>query len=337
MGVDLGKLLEPKELELEELTDKKVAVDALNTIYQFLSIIRQRDGTPLMDSEGNVTSHLSGLFYRNIKLLEKGIKPAFVFDGKPPTLKEETLKERKKTREKARKQWKKALKEGKVKKARKHAQASSKVDEEMLKESRELLKALGIPSVLAPSEGEAQAAYICQQGDVYASASQDYDSLLFGVPLFVRNISITGKRKVPGKNYYTEVKPELIKLEEVLKKLDINREQLVEIGVFMGTDFNPGIKGIGPKRALKHIKEKPIKEWKSEYDFEIDPLKIKKIFLEPEIAKEYSLNWSEPDKSKIIEILHEKHEFSENRIENAFERLEESKGKRSQRSLDSWS
>lgn len=333
MGVDLGKLLEPKTIDLESLRGKKLGIDALNTIYQFLSIIRQRDGTPLMDSNGKITSHLSGLFYRNLKLLEFGILPAYVFDGKPPILKEETLQKRKEVRDEARKEWKKALEEGKIEEARKHAQAASKVNEEMLEESRELLKAMGIPSVKAPSEGEAQAAYLCQQGDVYAAGSQDYDSLLFGVPKLIRNLTITGKRKVPGKNYYTEIEPEFLELEKVLKSLDINREQLVEIGIFMGTDFNPGIKGIGPKRALEHIKEKPIEEWKDEYDFSIDPVKIKKIFLEPEITKEYSLKWTDPDSDKLTEILHEKHEFSEQRIENALKRLEESKGKRSQKSL----
>ncbi|MFO7872834.1 MAG: flap endonuclease-1 [Candidatus Undinarchaeales archaeon] len=333
MGVDLGKLLEPEEIGLESLEGKKLGIDALNTIYQFLSIIRQRDGTPLMDSDGNITSHLSGLFYRNIKLLEFGIKPAFVFDGKSPLLKEETLKKRKEIREEARKKWKEAKKKGKKKEARKYAQGASKVNEKVLSESKSLLRALGIPSVQAPSEGEAQAAYLCQQGDVYAAGSQDYDSLLFGVPKLIRNINITGKRKVPGKNYYTEIKPEYLELKKVLNQLDINREKLVEIGIFMGTDFNPGIKGIGPKRALKHVKEKGIEEWKSEYDFAIDPVKVKKVFLEPEITKEYELKWTEPDEDKLFEILHEKHEFSEKRINNALERLEKSKGKRRQKNL----
>ena len=335
MGVDLGDLIQKQEIELEDLRGRKIAIDALNAIYQFLSIIRQPDGTPLMDSSGNITSHLSGIFYRTTRLMEMGILPCYVFDGEPPKLKAQTVAERKEIRKEAEKKWKSALEAGELVEARKYAQMASKVTEPMLAESKKLLSALGIPVVQAPSEGEAQAAFICQQGDVYAAGSQDFDSLLFGAPRLLRNITITGKRKIPRKNVYIEVKPEMIELDKALKELKISREQLIEMGILIGTDFNEGVKGIGPKKALQHISQKPLKEWikDGKFSFEVDFEVLKKIFLKPEITKSYKLDWKPYSPELLIEILHEKHDFSKERIENALEKLEKSRGAKDQKSL----
>src|SRR3989344_5140608 len=335
MGVDLGDLITKQEIELEDLRGKKIAIDALNAIYQFLSIIRQPDGTPLMDSKGGITSHLSGLFYRTTRLMEMGISPCYVFDGEPPKLKAQTVEERKEIRKGAEVKWKEALKKGELAEARKYAQRASKVTEPMLEESKKLLEALGIPVIQAPSEGESQAAFICQQGDVYAVGSQDFDSLLFGAPKLLRNITITGKRKIPRKNIYVEVKPEIIDLEKALGEIKITREQLIEMGILIGTDFNDGVMGIGPKKALKAITEKPLKEWVKEgkFSFEVDFEVLKKLFLKPEISKKYSLEWKPCNEEKLVEILHEKHEFSKERIENALKRLDESRGAKDQKSL----
>ena len=135
MGVDLGELVEGKDIEFADLNDKKVSIDAMNTLYQFLSIIRQRDGTPLKDSSGNVTSHLSGLFYRNIGLLENNIRPVYVFDGAAPDLKEKETTKRRKKREEAREEWKKLKEEGKISEAYSKATQSSKLTGDMVKES----------------------------------------------------------------------------------------------------------------------------------------------------------------------------------------------------------
>ena len=338
MGVDLGDLITKQQIELEDLRGKKIAIDALNAIYQFLSIIRQPDGTPLMDSKGGITSHLSGLFYRTTRLMEMGISPCYVFDGEPPKLKAQTVEERKEIRKGAEVKWKEALKKGELAEARKYAQRASKVTEPMLEESKKLLEALGIPVIQAPSEGESQAAFICQQGDVYAVGSQDFDSLLFGAPKLLRNITITGKRKIPRKNIYVEVKPEIIDLEKALGEIKITREQLIEMGILIGTDFNDGVMGIGPKKALKAITEKPLKEWVKEgkFSFEVDFEVLKKLFLKPEISKKYSLEWKPCNEEKLVEILHEKHEFSKERIENALKRLDESRGAKDQKSLHEW-
>lgn len=334
MGVDIKPLLPIQEIELEELAFKKIGIDAYNILHQFLSIIRQRDGTPLKDSEGRVTSHLTGLFYRTINLLEIGIRPVFIFDGEPPAFKHETLKERKKRKEEARKKLKKAKEEGKEKEIRKYAQQVSKLTTPMVKESKRLLKAMGLPYVQAPSEGEAQTAYMNQKGDIWATGSQDFDSLVFGTPKLVRNITITGKRKLPGKQKYVEVHPELIKLQEIFNKHEINQEQFIMIALLIGTDFNEGIEGIGPKKGLKLVKEKEsFEEVKAEVGWEAEIKEVFDFFKDPEVDEDYKIEFKKPDKTKIKESLVEDHDFSEDRIEKGIGRIEKARKKRNQTQL----
>lgn len=254
MGVDLSDLAPQHEIDLKELNGKVIAIDAFNTLYQFLSIIRQMDGTPLVDDKGEVTSHLSGIIYRVTNLVEQGIKPVFVFDGKPPVFKAETIKARVEIREAARQMYEAAKAAGSAD-AYKYAQASTSINAQIIKDSKELLGLMGIPYMVAPSEGEAQASYMVRKGAADYVGSQDFDSLLFGAPRMVRNIAITGRRKLPRKGVYVDVKPEVIELEEVLKALEITREQLVDMGILIGTDYNPGIYKVGPKTALKLVKK----------------------------------------------------------------------------------
>ncbi|WP_048148770.1 flap endonuclease-1 [Palaeococcus ferrophilus] len=337
MGVQIGELIPRKEIEIEKLNGRKVAIDAFNAIYQFLSIIRQRDGTPLMDSQGRITSHLSGLFYRTINLVEAGVKPAYVFDGKPPELKKRELERRHETREEAKEKWEEALARGELEEAKKYAQRASRVNEGLINDAKTLLTLMGIPWVQAPSEGEAQAAYMAAKKDVYASASQDYDSLLFGAPRLVRNLTITGRRKLPGKNVYVEVKPELIVLDDALKTLGIDREKLIEMAILVGTDYNPGgIKGIGPKKALELVRYK--KDVLSRYtkESDVDLYAIKEFFLKPPVTDEYELKWSEPDEEGILKFLCDEHDFSEERVRHGLERLRKGLQKGKQRTLESW-
>ncbi|MBI4406806.1 flap endonuclease-1, partial [Candidatus Micrarchaeota archaeon] len=251
MGTDISGILEKRALSLDELAGKKLAIDAFNTLYQFLTIIRQQDGTPLMDSKGRITSHMSGLFYRTCNLLEKGIKPVFVFDGKPSDLKQRTLRERAAAKKEAQLQMLEAVKKGDVERAGLLAQRTTRLTETEVRQSKELLDAMGIPWIQAPSEGEAQCAFLASQGLCHAAASQDYDTLLFGSPLLVRNLTIAGKRKMRGR--LIEVKPEEIDLRANLQRLGITREKLIWIGILNGTDFDEGIYGIGPKKALKLV------------------------------------------------------------------------------------
>ncbi len=326
MGVNLGELVEPEEIEFADLNDKEVAIDAMNTLYQFLSIIRQRDGTPLKDSSGEITSHLSGLFYRNINLLENNIRPVYVFDGEAPELKEKETTKRRKKREEAREEWKELKEEGKISEAYSKATQSSKLTGDMIEESKRLLDAMGISYVQAPSEGEAQAAYMVQQDEVYAVGSQDWDCLLFGADTMVRNLTTRKTQKTSGGGR-KEVSQERITLEDVVEDLDITHEKLIWMGILMGTDFNPdGIHGIGPKTALKLVKEYDdfealIDDEKVEWEAEADPGAILEFFQNPPVMDpEYEEG--QLDTEKVKEILVNDHDFSEERVESGLKDLE---------------
>ncbi len=324
MGVQLGNIVPKKQVELQEFAGKKIAVDAHNHLYQYLTIIRDKiTGEPLRDSKGRITSHLSGLFYRTANWIEIGIKPVFVFDGEPPKFKKITLEKREEAKEEAKEKWKEALEKGE--KAITYAQATAILTKEMIEESKKLLDAMGIPWVQGKSEGEAQCAFMCKRKDVDFSASQDYDSILFASPRLVRNLSITGRRKLPRKEVYIEIKPEIIDLEEVLENLGINLTQLILIGILVGTDYNPGgVKGIGPKKALVLVKKsKSIKEiFKNvEWNFDIDPEDILSFYKNPPVNKNYKLEWKEPDREKIIEFMVEEHDFSRERVEKVIDGL----------------
>ena len=335
MGVDLGELLERKKIEIRDLSGKWVAVDAFNTLYQFLSIIRQRDGTPLMDRQGNVTSHLSGLLYRTTNLIEAGVKVAFVFDGEAPTFKKNTLAGRSEIRDKAASAWEEARAAGED--GFKYAQAASRINSEIIEDGRRLILAMGLPVIQAPSEGEAQAAHMAARGDVDYAGSQDYDSLLFGAPLVVRNLAITGKRKLPKKNIYVEVEPEVINLRVGLENLGITHKQLVEIGIMCGTDYNPGLERVGPKTALKLIREKgDLETILSEREENIEEMeRIREFFLHPPVTDDYRMALKKPGVDEIISFLVEERDFDQERVEKTAKRLEEVY-RSGQSTLDRW-
>src|SRR3989449_993787 len=255
MGINLADIVTSEPRTLEDFSGKVLAIDAFNTLYQFLAIIRQPDGTPLMDHEGRVTSHLSGIIYRASNFVAAGIKPAFVFDGEPPRLKARTIVARGEIKRRAEREWREAVEIGDLATARTKAMQTSRLTGEMVDQSKRLLDLLGIPWIQAPAEGEAQASAMARTGVAYAAASQDFDSLLCGSPRLVKNLAITGRRKLPRKEVYVEVQPEEISLEATLRNLGITREQLVDMGLLIGTDFNEGVKGIGPKKALALIKK----------------------------------------------------------------------------------
>jgi flap endonuclease-1 len=341
MGVKLRDIIEGQILPASfgDLKGKKIAIDAYNAIYQFLAIIRQANGIPLMDSRGQITSHLSGLFYRTINLLEKGIIPIFVFDGQPPVLKFKEIQQRKQIRTEAAIQFKQALKEGDVEKARVKGQASSKLTSLMVDESKKLLEYIGIPVVQAPSEGEGQAAYLSSKGEVWATGSQDYDAILYGAHRLVRNLTTRDRRKLPGKNQWIEVKPEIIEPNKILIELDITQAQLVDIGILTGTDYNAGLPKVGPKTALKLIREhqtieEVLKVKKVKFDYPID--EIRKIFLQPKITTEYQLERTEVHEQEVLKLLCEQHQFSVNRVQRGLDRLKESMKPDKQMTFDSF-
>jgi flap endonuclease-1 len=259
--------------------------------------------------------------YRTANLVEIRARPVYVFDGEPHPLKAKTLEERKKRKEFAEIEWKKALEEGDLAKARKFAQQTSRVTDEILDQSKELLDVLGIPHIQAPSEGEAQASYMVRKGHAYAVGSQDYDCLLVGSPILIRNLTSSSRRKLPGKQSYVKVNPEIIRLKPNLKSLGITHKQLVDMAILIGTDFNDGIKGIGPKKSLALIKkngnvENVLATLGADNAPTFDEIKeIRSIFLKPEVTKDYDLKWSSPDKDAVLRILCDQHQFSSERIE----------------------
>ncbi len=326
MGVDLADIIPEQTTSLDDLSNKTLAVDAYNALYQFLAIIRQPDGTPLKDRQGRITSHLSGLLYRTTNLAEKGIKLAFVFDGKPPELKQLEIRRRRHVKEEAIVRYERALKEGKIEEARTHAQATSQLKDIMVEDAKRLLEALGVAWIQAPSEGEAQASFMASRGDVWSVASQDHDSLLFGAPRMVKNLAITGRRKLPRRDAYVEVEPKIVELAKVLNELSLTREQLVDVGILIGTDFNPdGVKGIGPKTAVKLVREHGSLENVMASDPEIKihhALEdIRRIFLQPPVTAEYTIKWSKPDEDKVVSFLCRERDFSEERVRKAVSRM----------------
>ncbi|MDL2271261.1 flap endonuclease-1, partial [Methanobrevibacter sp. OttesenSCG-928-I08] len=299
MGVKFKDIVEPEKINFKDLEGRIVAIDAYNTIYQFLSGIRQHDGQPLMDANGNITSHLSGLLYRNSTIIEKGIKPIYVFDGMSHEYKGKTIEKRQEVRKESEEKWKAALEEGDDELARKYAIRSSKMSPYIIESSKKLLDLMGIPHVQAKGEGEAQATYMVQNGDAWAVASQDYDCLLFGADRVVRNLTLSSKLG----------ELELLNLKEILNQLKISREDLINIALLVGTDFNDGKKGIGAKTGLKLFKENKLNDAMKELEKESgeDLETLKNIFLNPDINKDYEIKWKNCDSDGMVEFLSDEH------------------------------
>lgn len=352
MGTKLGDIVNATAISLSDLAGKKLAIDAFNTIYAFLSSIRQYDGTPLSDKQGRVTSHLSGLFYRNISLLENGIYPLYVFDGEAPKLKAKEQQKRREFREAAYAKWKTAKAEGRMEDALKAAKGSSRLTSPMIEESKSLLTALGIPIIQAPSEGEGLAAQMARDGLVWASASQDNDSLLYNCPRMIRNLSLSGRRRGGRSKTSKLISPELIDLDENLRILEVTREQLIDLAILIGTDYNDNVTGVGPKTALKLVKkhgtlediESVFKSSKNPKDKEkyaelqdIPYNEIREIFLNPPQMEIVNPEWSSPQSDELQKILCAEHDFSESRVQKSLERLtnalEELRGSSHQSSL----
>jgi flap endonuclease-1 len=338
MGVNLKDLTKGREITFAELKGKRLAVDAFNILYQFLSTIRGYDGTLLMDSKGNVTSHLSGLFSRSTKLMQKGIRLAFVFDGEAPDLKKKERERRRALKEEAQREYEVAQREGNIEDMKKYAQRTARLDKEMIEEAKKLIAALGMPVIQAPSEGEAQAAYMVKKGDLDAEISQDFDCLLFGVPRFIQNLTISQRRKKTSKLSYETIKPREITLKDTLEELGITHDQLIVVGILVGTDFNVGgVKGIGPKKALSLVKEygedfdtlfKNV-NWEFEYSWK----DVFNLFKNMPVTDEYTLDWKPINREEVIRILVHEHDFNKQRVIDTLNALEKEQKKLAQKGL----
>jgi flap endonuclease-1 len=345
MGINIRDIIPRREVSFPELKGKMLCVDAFNTLYQFLTTVRQADGTPLMDSQKRITSHLSGIFYRNIALLSEGIKMVYVFDGKPPELKYKTHEKRRGVKELAKARYEEARQDEDLESMKRYSGQLARLNDEMISESKELLEAMGIAVVQAPCEGESEAAYLSRiKENVYGIASQDYDSLLFGAKRLIMNLTLARKRRTLSG--FVEIKPELIELDKVLNALEIDLDQLICLGILVGTDYNPkGIPGIGQKKALQIVKAhktpvmifKSVEEQMEKLDEEqkFDWKEIFELFHKPDV-KNAEFKFKKIDEDKIREILVERHEFSLERVDKQLERLKEAEEKGKQKGLNEW-
>ncbi|MDX1371203.1 MAG: flap endonuclease-1 [Nitrososphaeraceae archaeon] len=339
MGINLKPIINASPVRLSDLSDKIIAIDAYNTIYQFLATIRGPTGESLTNNSGEITSHLSGLFYRNMNFLSENIKMVYIFDGIPHQLKSKEIERRKKLKQEATQKYEVAIAEGRLQDARKYSQGTVILTDKILEQSKRLLEILGIPIIQAPSEGEATASLLTKNEIVFACGSQDYDSLLFGAKRLIRNLTISGRRKIPNKNKFVIVEPEIISQSLILEITKLSLEQLIDVGILIGTDFNPGgFEGIGPKTALKLIREYGKLE---NIDKIKDSLKnisyqeIREIFLYPTDIQVKNIEFNKPDYDRIIDFLCDKMDFSKERVEISIEKLKQVQEKRSE-SLEKW-
>ena len=339
MGLNIGEIVPRKAVSFSELKGKTIAIDASNVIYQFLSSIRQPDGTPLMDKKGRITSHLSGLFYRNVNLLLEGMKLIYVFDGKMPDLKYGTIEARKAVKDEAREKYKKAVSEEDIEEMGKYAKQLTRLTPEIKEESKKLLEAMGIAIVQAPSEAEAQAAEISKK-KAYAVGSQDYDSLLFGALRLIQNLTLARKRKTISGFIY--ISPEIIELEKVLNELQINLDQLICLGILVGTDYNRGgVFRIGQKKALDIVRKYkyPVKIFESvseqiqKQENKFDWKEIFELFHKADVEKKAEIKFPEINETKIKKILVDEHDFNLERVENQLAKLKKGQEERKQKRL----
>lgn len=341
LGVNLTPIVIKKVLNLDDLRDKSLAVDANNYLYQFLSLIRMPDGTPLQDSHGNVTSHLAGLMFRSTRLIhDYDIRLVFVFDGEPPLLKQHEIMKRRKMREKAMQEWQTALKKGDYAAAFSKAVMTSRLTQPMIEDAKHLLHLLGIPFVQATSEAEAQSAYIASKGEVWAASSKDYDSLLFGAPRLLRFLTISGREFLPSKGISRPLKPELIELAKFLTYYGISREKLIDVAILIGTDFNEGLKGIGPKKALTLIQNHgKIENLPNEIKSKIETQnydEVRKFFLQPKLIDDYSLGYGELQEDELYIFLCNQRDFSGERVETVIQRMRAFYASKRQTELKEW-
>ena len=327
MGCNLRDLAQPETLELNSLSGQRIGVDAFLTAFQFLTTIRDRspegDGGPLKSSNGKVVSHLMGFLNRTTTLLAAGIKPVFIFDGKAPELKADEIAMRKARREEARAIHQQALDAGDFALAQKMAQRIISYTPEMVAETKQLLDLLGVPWVDAKAEGEGQGAVMAALGQLDAVATQDWDALLYGTPVLIRNMMTAG-----NKSHGRVVKAQKIILDDLLAEHELTREQLIDLAIMIGTDFHPGIKGIGPKTGIKLIKQfgniETICEEKGK-DVPERLEEIREIFHNHPSNKvpNEELQMGQVDLDGLKQFLQVDRQFSQRRMDNAIDKLKE--------------
>ncbi|KAJ1961677.1 Elongation of fatty acids protein 2 [Dipsacomyces acuminosporus] len=323
-----------RSVEMKTLTGRKIAIDASTSLYQFLVAVRQ-EGQNLTTSEGDTTSHLIGLFYRTINMIEAGIKPLYVFDGKPPTMKSGELEKRREKRQKAEESLKAAEEEGDADEIVKQKKRLAKVTPEINEQAKRLLKLMGVPYVTAPCEAEAECAALAKAGKVWAAASQDMDTLLFGTPVLIRNLTTPAAKKVPI---------EEIRLRDVLQGLEFNEDQLIDMGIMLGCDYCDSIRGVGPKsgydlihehRAIEEVLklEKIAKGVVEDWPYK----QARELFRSPEVSDcSADFSWEKPDIEGLVAFLVNEMEFNEDRVRSGGAKLLKLAGKAQQGRIDTF-
>lgn len=325
-----------KESEIKNYFGRKIAIDASMCIYQFLIAVRQ-EGNNLANEEGETTSHLMGIFYRTIRLLENGIKPVYVFDGKPPQLKGGELQKRQERRAEAQESLEKATETGDAENVEKFSRRLVKVTKEHGDDCRKLLTLMGVPYVEAPCEAEAQCCALVKSGKVYAVGTEDMDALTFGGNVLLRHLTFSEARKMPIKEFH---------LDRILAGLEFTHDQFIDLCILLGCDYCDTIKGIGPKRAVELIKEhKSIEKAIEKLDKNKYPVpenwmfkEARELFLHPDIidAEKIELKWSEPDEEGIIQYMCNEKGFSEDRMRNGVKKILKARTAGTQVRLDSF-
>ncbi|XP_050355925.1 flap endonuclease 1 [Nymphalis io] len=310
-----------KEMEIKNYFGRKVAIDASMSLYQFLIAVRS-EGAQLTSVDGETTSHLMGTFYRTIRLVENGIKPVYVFDGKPPEMKSHQLNKRAERREEAEKELQKATEAGDSASIEKFNRRLVKVTKQHGEEARQLLKLMGVPVVEAPCEAEAQCAALVKAGKVYAVATEDMDALTFGSDVLLRHLTFSEARKMPVQEFH---------LNQVLDGLELNHTEFIDLCILLGCDYCGSIRGIGPKRAIELIKQhRSIEQVLHNIDTNKYPPPenwnfedARRLFLNPEVTegKDIELKWSDPDEDGLVKFLCGDKQFNEDRVRNGAKKL----------------
>jgi flap endonuclease-1 len=337
--VVLTPILKRSQTSLKALKGTSFAIDASIEIHQFLALVRKRDGSLFTDSQGRVTSHLIGLLTRTSRLIaDFDMRPVFIFDGKPNPLKRRTIEMRREARKKAEVEYVEAVSKKDYAKAWSKAVMTGRVTGSVLDDSKRLLTLMGIPWLEALEDAEAQASYMAARGDVWAVGSKDYDCLLYGAPILARYLTLTGREWLPAQRRSRPLIPELIKLSENLTMLRITREQLVDLAILVGTDFDQGVKGIGPKKALKLVHDyRSIEQMPDEIRSKLteDLNSVRQVFLKPRVLEKYILKRSPPDRDGLVKFLSEERGFNKERVERLIERLDR-RSEKTDAGLENW-
>ena len=334
----LTPILKREQTSLKALKGTSFAIDASIEIHQFLALVRKRDGTLFTDSQGRVTSPLIGLLTRTSRLIaDFNMRPVFVFDGRPNPLKHRTIAMRREVRKKAEVEYAEAVSQKDYSKAWSKAVMTGRVTGSVLDDAKHLLTLMGIPWLDALEDAEAQASYMAARGDVQAVGSKDYDCLLYGAPVLARYLTLTGREWLPAQKRSRPLIPELIRLADNLRVLGITREQLVDLAILVGTDFDEGVKGIGPKKALKLIRDfGSIEKMPDEITSNLDKLsEVRQVFLKPRVHDNYSLKRAVPDRKGLVDFLSKERGFNQQRVERLSERLT-AISNQSDAGLESW-